>query len=163
MNTPLENALRDLSPQVLGALLRRGIPFDDAEDAVQETLLAAVLQWPRSGTLANPRGWLMTVASRRRTDQWRSERARDAREIVAATHVPASDLVAPAADQDQDTATDDTLALLFMCCHPSLTTPSQIALTLRAVGGLTTAGIARAFFVPEATMAQRISRAKGQI
>jgi predicted RNA polymerase sigma factor len=160
---PLEDQLRDLAPQVLGALLRRGIAFDDAEDAVQEALLAAVSQWPNSGVPDSPRGWLVAVASRRLTDQWRSSSARRTREVTAATHVPAEDLVAPPADHDPGNTQDDTLTLLFMCCHPALTTPSQIALTLRAVGGLTTAQIAHAFFTPEATMAQRISRSKQRI
>jgi predicted RNA polymerase sigma factor len=97
------------------------------------------------------------------TDQWRSGSARRTREVTAATHVPASELVAPAADDDQAAAADDTLTLMFMCCHPSLTAASQVALTLRAVGGLTTDQIGRAFFAPEATMAQRISRAKARI
>jgi RNA polymerase sigma factor (sigma-70 family) len=162
VTAPLEDLLRDLAPQVLGALLRRGIAFDDAEDAVQEALLAAFAQWPGSAIPANPRGWLVTVANRRLTDQWRNERARGQREQTTVTHVPASALVAPAADEDPGNA-DDTLTLLFMCSHPSLSTPSQIALTLRAVGGLTTAQIAHAFFTPEATMAQRISRAKQRI
>src|SRR5690606_20243266 len=113
VTAPLEDQLRDLAPQVLGALLRRGIALDDAEDAVQEALLAAVAQWPGSGIPANPRGWLVTVANRRLADQWRNERARGQRELTTATRVPASDLVAPAADEVPDNA-DDTLTLFFM-------------------------------------------------
>ncbi len=163
IDAQVEGLLRELAPQVLAALLRRGNAFDDAEDAVQEALLAAIAQWPEAGIPDNPRGWLITVASRRMTDQWRSGHARRTRELAATTHVPATELVAPAADEDMATAADDTLALMFMCCHPSLTAASQVALTLRAVGGLTTDQIARAFFAPEATMAQRISRAKQRI
>lgn len=160
---PLEVRLRDLAPQVLAALLRRGVPFDSAEDAVQESLLAAVSQWPTSGMPTNARGWLITVANRRLTDAWRSDHARAEREITVATHVEASQLVAPPPDAEPETLADDTLTLLFLCCHPALTAASQIALTLRAVGGLTTTQIAHAFLTPEATMAQRISRAKQRI
>jgi RNA polymerase sigma factor (sigma-70 family) len=151
----IEDLLRELAPQVLGALMRRSGQFDACEDAVQEALLAAARQWPKEGTPENPRSWLLTVASRRLTDQLRSETARRRREETAAT------LELPA--QSEASAHDDTLTLLFLCCHPSLSAPSQLALTLRAVGGLTTAEIARAFLVPEATMAQRISRAKERI
>jgi RNA polymerase sigma factor (sigma-70 family) len=150
----VEDPLRELAPQVLGAVIRRFGDFDAAEDAVQEALLAATTHWPRDGLPDNPRGWLIQVAMRRMTDQIRSERARRRREDVAATQEP------PAADV---TDRDDTLILLFMCCHPALTPASAIALTLRAVGGLTTAEISNAFLVPEATMAQRISRAKQRI
>jgi predicted RNA polymerase sigma factor len=126
--------------------------------------VAAAAQWPAEGIPANPRGWLVTVASRRMTDHVRSESARRRREDADAAHRPADDTVAPAADDAWATpAADDTLTLLFLCCHPSLSAPSQLALTLRAVGGLTTAEIARAFLVPESTMAQRISRAKQRI
>jgi RNA polymerase sigma factor (sigma-70 family) len=149
----VEGLLRELAPQVLGALVRRHGGFDTCEDAVQEALLAAAMQWPEEGLPDNPRGWLITVASRRRTEMWRNESARARREeTVAALEPP------PAED-----AVDDTLTLLLLCCHPSLTAQSQVALTLRAVGGLTTAEIARAFLVPEATVAQRISRAKQRI
>jgi RNA polymerase sigma factor (sigma-70 family) len=151
-----EHLLRDLAPRVLGAVVRRFHDFAAAEDAVQEALIAAAAQWPREGVPDNPRGWLIQVAARRMTDHLRSEAARQRRESAAAME---RDLVAPAADA----GSDDTLILLFMCCHPALTTSSAIALTLRAVGGLTTAEIARAFLVPEATMAQRISRAKHSI
>jgi RNA polymerase sigma factor (sigma-70 family) len=152
---PIEDLLRDLAPQVLGALVRRHGQFDTCEDAVQEALLAAALQWPTDGVPESPRSWLVTVASRRLVDEWRSESARRRREENAAL----LDLPDRAAVSGQD----DTLTLLFLCCHPSLSPPSQLALTLRAVGGLSTAEIAAAFLVPEATMAQRISRAKQRI
>ena len=159
----VEDLLQRLAPRVLGALVRRHGQFDACEDAVQEALLAGALRWPDEGVPENPQGWLLTVASRRLIDQIRSESARREREqrVVAAT--PAAELLAPAPDEQAGDGTDDTLALLLLCCHPVLTAPSQIALTLRAVGGLTTAEIARAFLVPEATMAQRISRAKQRI
>ncbi len=150
-----EDLLRDLAPQVLGGLVRRHRQFDACEDAVQEALLAAATQWVDQGIPDDPRSWLFTVASRRLVDAWRSDSARQRREQDAAALVPPGQ--ARPADQD------DTLALLFLCCHPALSVPSQLALTLRAVGGLTTAEIARAFLVPEATMAQRISRAKQAI
>ncbi|WP_158890339.1 RNA polymerase sigma factor [Amycolatopsis anabasis] len=155
--------LRALAPQVLGGLVRRYGQFDACEDAVQEALLAAAVQWPEEGIPENPRGWLITVAGRRLTDQWRSESARRRREVTVAAMAPADESLAAPADDEQPPAEDDTLTLLFLCCHPALSAPSQLALTLRAVGGLTTAQIARAFFVPEATMAQRISRAKQRI
>ena len=216
----VEDLLRTLAPQVLGALVRRygHGSFDACEDAVQEALLAAAVQWtgtaagdgdgpgedgpredgPRESGLAadraagngtaedwaaadgaaadgpgegaggaagvpeNPRGWLLTVASRRLADRWRSESARRDREAAVAARDP-SPAHLPAPDEDRPGDRDDTLTLLFLCCHPALTSPSQVALTLRAVGGLTTAQIARAFLVPEATMAQRISRAKQRI
>jgi RNA polymerase sigma factor (sigma-70 family) len=148
-----EDLLRELTPQVLGAMVRRFRDFAAAEDAVQEALLAATLQWPRDGLPGNPRGWLIQVASRRLTDQLRSESARRKRETEVAQHFG---YLAASPEEEQD----DTLILLFMCCHPALTNSSAIAVTLRAVGGLTTAEIAHAFLVPEATMAQRISRAK---
>jgi RNA polymerase sigma factor (sigma-70 family) len=156
--------LRDLAPQVLGAVIRRYRDFSAAEDAVQEALFAAAVQWPREGVPENPRAWLIQVAGRRMTDHIRSETARRRRETEAAME---AEQLAPSPDvkDDADTGTagDDTLILLFMCCHPALTPSSAIALTLRAVGGLSTAEIARAFLVPEATMAQRISRAKQSI
>jgi RNA polymerase sigma factor (sigma-70 family) len=155
-----EHLLRELAPQVLGAVIRRFRDFTAVEDAVQEALVAAAVQWPREGLPDNPRAWLIQVASRRMTDHVRSEVARRRRETEAAMQ---SDQVAPAADAAQDSGQDDTLILLFMCCHDVLTPSSAIALTLRAVGGLTTAEIAKAFLVPEATMAQRISRAKRDI
>ncbi|WP_405648427.1 RNA polymerase sigma factor [Streptomyces sp. NBC_00019] len=153
--TDVEDLLRLHAPQVLGALIRRYGHFDAAEDAVQEALLAAAGQWPEAGVPDNPRGWLIKVASRRLVDALRAEDARRAREEKAAA------LALPPAERvPQD---DDTLSLLFLCCHPDLPPPAQIALTLRAVGGLTTAEIARAHLVPEATMAQRISRAKQRV
>jgi RNA polymerase sigma factor (sigma-70 family) len=159
----VEGLLRELAPQVLAALIRRFGTFETAEDAVQEALLAAATQWPEQGIPESPRGWLITVGSRRLTDQLRSDLARARRETAAAALLPPVELVAPAADEDLPSNEDDTLTLLFLCCHPALSPASQVALTLRAVGGLTTAQIAQAFFVPEATMAQRISRAKQSI
>jgi RNA polymerase sigma factor (sigma-70 family) len=150
----IEDLLRELAPQVLGAVVRRFGDFDAAEDAVQEALLAAAVHWPAEGVPVAPRGWLIQTAVRRMTDHLRSDNARRRREDTAAraeTH--------GVAVPDQD----DTLVLLFLCCHPALTPPSAIALTLRAVGGLTTTEIANAFLVPEVTMAQRISRAKQRI
>jgi RNA polymerase sigma factor (sigma-70 family) len=154
-----EHLLRELAPQVLGAVIRRFHDFASAEDAVQEALVAATMQWPRDGVPENPRAWLIQVASRRMTDHLRGEMARRRRETAAMQ----SGYVMPAACLGNETDEDDTLILLFMCCHPSLSSSSAIALTLRAVGGLTTAEIAHAFLVPEATMAQRISRAKRSI
>ncbi len=159
-NEPMERLLRELAPQVLGAVVRRFRDFAAAEDAVQEAMLAAFTQWPREGVPENPRGWLIHVASRRMIDQLRSEIARRQRETAAAGD---EEMVAPPDEAESAMDVDDTLILLFMCCHPALTTSSAIALTLRAVGGLTTAEIAHAFLVPEATMAQRISRAKQSI
>jgi RNA polymerase sigma factor (sigma-70 family) len=147
----VEDLLRVLAPQVLGTLVRRYGDFDAAEDAVQEALLAATVHWPRHGIPAKPRGWLVQTAARRLIDQRRSERSRRARESQALLQEPPT----PGPSDE-----DDTLIVLFMCCHPALTPASAIALTLRAVGGLTTAEIAKAFLVGEATMAQRISRAK---
>jgi RNA polymerase sigma factor (sigma-70 family) len=163
--TEVEDLLRQLAPQVLGALIRRYGHFDTAEDAVQEALLAASLQWPNEGLPENPRAWLITVASRRLTDLLRSEQARQRREDTVAQWVLPDEWLAPAADRavGASRSSDDTLILLFLCCHPSLSPASQIALTLRAVGGLTTAEIARAFLVPEATMTRRITRAKQSI
>ncbi|RSN02676.1 RNA polymerase subunit sigma-24 [Nonomuraea sp. WAC 01424] len=159
----IEGLLRELAPQVLGVLVRRYEQFDACEDAVQEALLDAAVQWPAQGVPDNPRAWLITVASRRVIDHIRSESARRRREESAAVAAPADEFVAPAPGEERTPAGDDTLTLLFLCCHPSLSEPSQLALTLRAVGGLTTAQIAAAFLVPEATMAQRISRAKQRI
>ncbi|MGW4037052.1 RNA polymerase sigma factor [Streptomyces sp. NPDC004778] len=165
----IEDLLRRHAPQVLGALVRRYGHFDPAEDSVQEALIAAAEQWPRDGIPDNPRGWLIRVASRRLTDRLRSDEARRRREETAAALTPADAFVAPPPGEGPGTGTsglgrapseDDTLTLLFLCCHPALSPAAQIALTLRAVGGLTTAEIARAHLVPEATMAQRISRAK---
>ena len=159
--TSTEDLLRTLAPQVLGVLMRRYGGLDTCEDAVQEALLDAATQWPASGTPDNPRGWLLTVATRRLTDMLRGESARRRREDTV--HLAALPTALAADDADGPLDHDDTLTLLFLCCHPSLSPSSQVALTLRAVGGLTTAEIARAFGVPEATMAQRISRAKQQI
>jgi RNA polymerase sigma factor (sigma-70 family) len=159
----VEDLLRRLAPQVLGVLVRRYGRFDTCEDAVQEALLAAAVQWPDEGVPENPYGWLITVAARRMTDQLRSEQARRRREDTAAAQVPRDESVARAPGAEQPPDEDDTLTLLFLCCHPALSPASQVALTLRAVGGLTTAQIASAFLVPEATMAQRISRAKQRI
>jgi RNA polymerase sigma factor (sigma-70 family) len=161
-DTEVEDLLRRLTPQVLGAVVRRYGHVDTAEDATQEALLAAAMRWPKDGVPDNPRGWLITVASRRLTDLLRSEQARQRREDTVARWMLPDQWLAPAADRPASES-DDTLILLFMCCHPSLSPASQIALTLRAVGGLTTAEIARAFLVPEATMTRRISRAKQRI
>ncbi len=155
-----EHLLRELAPQVLGAVARRFRDFSAAEDAVQEAMIAAFTQWPEAGIPDNPRGWLIHVASRRLTDQVRSGIARRERETAVARE---TDTVVPAVEIESDMDPDDTLILLFMCCHAALTSSSAIALTLRAVGGLTTVEIANAFLVPEATMAQRISRAKQNI
>ena len=144
-----EDLLRGLAPRVLGAVVRRYGHFDLAEDATQEALLAAVTRWPAHGTPDDPGAWLITVASRRLTDLLRAEQSRRAREDKW--------VLDPAPEVSTE---DDSLVLLFLCCHPALSPASQIALTLRAVGGLTTAEIARAFLVPEATMARRITRAK---
>jgi RNA polymerase sigma factor (sigma-70 family) len=152
----VEDLLRELAPQVLGALLRRYKDFGAAEDAVQEALLAAATTWPREGRPDNPRAWLIQVAHRRLTDQLRSEVARRRREDQIAAEMERE-------GSAEEPPKDDALLLLFMCCHPALTGPSAIALTLRAVGGLTTAEIAHAFLAPEPTMAQRISRAKATI
>ncbi|MYZ38864.1 MULTISPECIES: sigma-70 family RNA polymerase sigma factor [unclassified Streptomyces] len=158
-----EDLLRTLAPQVVGVLTRRYGDFGAAEDAVQEALLAAATQWPREGVPGNPRGWLIQVASRRMTEQVRGEQARRRREDLVARQVPADRQSAPPADSDESADRDDSLILLFLCCHPALSPTAAIALTLRCVGGLTTAEIARAFMVPEATMGQRISRAKQRI
>jgi RNA polymerase sigma factor (sigma-70 family) len=158
-----EHLLRDLAPQVLAAVIRRFGDFSAAEDAVQEALLAAAMQWPTQGVPDSPRGWLIQVAARRMIDHIRSELARRRRDAETVIRDPPELHVQPAPDSGVPTEREDTLILLFMCCHPALTRSSAIALTLRAVGGLTTAEIARAFLVPEATMAQRISRAKERI
>jgi RNA polymerase sigma factor (sigma-70 family) len=150
----MEDLLRDLAPRVLAALVRRYGDFDAAEDAVQEALVAAAARWPTSGLPDKPYGWLVQSASRRMIDHWRSDRSRRSREALAVEREPSHAV---------GVEEDDTLTLFFMCCHPALPPASAIPLTLRAVGGLTTAEIARAFMVPEATMAQRISRAKQRI
>jgi len=158
----VEDLLRELAPQVLAALVRRYGQFHLCEDASQEALIAAARQWPAGGLPENPRGWLIAVASRRLMDQVRSEQSRRNREEEIAVATPAAELLGPPADAEP-TDGDDSLALLFGCCHPELSSPSQVALTLRAIGGLSTGQIAAAFGVPEATMAQRISRAKQTI
>jgi RNA polymerase sigma factor (sigma-70 family) len=147
--------LRELAPRVLGLLVRRSGNFEDCEDAVQEALLAATASWPVDGVPNNPTGWLITTSSRRLVETWRKDAARRRREDTFA--------VEPAPPSGAASETDDTLALLFLCCHPELAVPSQVALTLRALGGLTTAEIAFALFLPEATVGQRISRAKARI
>ena len=158
----IEDLLRQLAPQVLSALLRRHQALDLCEDAVQEALVAAATDWPDKGLPDNPRAWLITVATRRLIDEVRSESSRRQREDRLIVGAPPAELSRfPGGEHDPDR--DDTLILLLLCCHPALTSPSQIALTLKAVGGLTTGEIARAFFVPEATMAQRVSRAKQRI
>ncbi|HEY3008413.1 MAG TPA: DUF6596 domain-containing protein [Micromonosporaceae bacterium] len=155
MHTEVEYLLRTQAPQVLAALVRRHWDFADAEDAVQEALIAAATQWPVDGVPGNPRGWLIAVAGRRLTDLWRADVARRHREDLVAAREPA----VPAQPSNED----DSLELLFLCCHPVLAPSSAIPLTLRAVGGLATAEIAAAFLVPEDTMAKRISRAKQRI
>ncbi|MEV4065064.1 RNA polymerase sigma factor [Nonomuraea dietziae] len=159
----LEDLLRELAPQVLGVLLHRYGGFEECEDAVQEALLAAAMRWPAEGVPESPRSWLVTVASRRLIDQVRSEQARRRREATAAVREAPDAGLAPDPGDEGPRDHDDTLTLLFLCCHPALTPASQVALTLRAVGGLTTAEVARAFLMPEATLAPRISRAKQRI
>jgi RNA polymerase sigma factor (sigma-70 family) len=151
----LEHGLRELAPLVLAAVVRRYGDFEMCEDATQEALLAAATQWPADGLPANPKAWLITAAARRRIEMWRSDDARRRREEAALANEPRDPGPVP--------ASDDTLTLLMLCCHPELTRASQVALTLRAVGGLTTSEIARAFLVPESTIGQRISRAKQRI
>ena len=162
LDSQAQHLLRTLAPQVLGILTRRYRDFAGCEDAVQEALLAAATQWPREGQPDNPRGWLLRVATRRLTDQIRADAARRLREQLVVSLVPADEQIALAADAGANER-DDTLVLYLMCCHPALSTSSQVALTLRAVAGLTTTEIARAFFVPQATMAQRLTRAKQTI
>jgi len=159
----IDAMLRELAPQVLGAVIRRFRDFAASEDAVQEALIVAAARWPQGGVPEDPRAWLIRVAARRMVDHVRAETARRRREELVVSLVPPEEQLALGPDDDAAKAGDDALLLLFMCCHPALSTPTAIALTLRAVGGLTTAEIARAFLVPEATMAQRISRAKQTI
>ncbi|MBB5834641.1 RNA polymerase sigma factor [Kribbella italica] len=160
----IESLLRELAPRVVGPLVRRYGGFDLCEDAVQEALLAATTQWPADGVPDQPLNWLITVASRRRIELLRSETARRKREETVAAADPHRSFETPDGPSYEPVPeSDDSLTLLFLCCHPALTPPSQIALTLRAVGGLTTGEIARAFLVPEATIGQRISRAKASI
>lgn len=159
----LEHLLREIAPQVLGALTRRCRDFAAAEDAVQEALIDASMQWPRDGAPENPAGWLYRTALRRLSDHVRSDTARRRREEQVANELGEEEMRVPSIEEEFEPEQDDTLVLLFMCSHPALTAPSAIALTLRAVGGLTTREIGAAFFVSEATMAQRISRAKQAI
>jgi RNA polymerase sigma factor (sigma-70 family) len=161
VNPHIECLLRELAPRALGAVLRQGGDFGTSEDAVQEALIAAAEQWPRHGIPDNPLGWLIRVARRRLTDHLRSEISRRNRELLVGTETPLE--IAPAVYDEAENVSDDTLVLLFMCCHPALTSASAIALTLRAVSGLTTSEIAKAFLVPESTIGQRISRAKQSI
>ncbi len=157
-----EEVWRREVPRVLGALVRRYGDFDDCEDAVQEALLDAARTWARDGLPESPGGWLVRVASRRLIDARRSAVARSGREAAVAVRQPEDAWQAPPADAVPPEA-DDSLQLLLLCCHPALNRPSQVALTLRAVGGLTTAQIAAAFWVPSTTMGQRISRAKATL
>jgi RNA polymerase sigma factor (sigma-70 family) len=159
----LEDVWRECAPHVLAALVRHYGDFDAAEDAVQEALLAASTQWPRDGVPDDPRAWLIRVGSRRLLDQWRADQARVERERRLARLTPPDRLVGPAADLASRHDLDDSVTLLLLCGHSALPRASAVALTLRAVAGLTTAQIARAFLVPEATMAQRISRAKSRL
>jgi len=165
--TETEDLLRQLAPQVLGAVVRRYGHFDAAEDATQEALIAAATQWPEEGIPDNPKAWLIRVAARRLTDLLRSEQARTRREYIAVLSEPppppAAGPADPAGPASPAGSADDSLIVLFLCCHPALTPAAQIALTLRAVGGLTTGQIARAFLVSEETMARRITRAKERV
>ena len=163
LDNSAQDLLRELAPTVLGTLLRRYRNFGGCEDAVQESLIAAAMQWPTQGVPDNPKGWLITVATRRLTDQIRADTARRLREHLVVSLIPADEQIALAADAAGVNERDETLDLYFMCCHPALSESSQIALTLRVVGGLTTGEIARAFLVPEGTMAQRLTRAKHTI
>jgi RNA polymerase sigma factor (sigma-70 family) len=161
LNPRIEGLLRELAPRALGAVVRQGRDFAVSEDAVQEALIAAADQWPRQGVPDNPLAWLIRIALRRLTDQMRSDISRRNREAIVGVEMEVD--VAPAIYSEADSVADDTLVLLFMCCHSALTSASAIALTLRAVAGLTTAEIAKAFLVPESTIGQRISRAKQSI
>jgi RNA polymerase sigma factor (sigma-70 family) len=161
INPRIECLLRELAPRALGAVMRQGNDFGASEDAVQEALIDATEQWPRRGIPDNPLGWLIRVARRRLTDHIRSEISRRNREAIIGTETPLG--ITPAVYDEVESVSDDTLVLLFMCCHPALTSASAIALTLRAVAGLTTGEIAKAFLVPESTVGQRITRAKQSI
>jgi predicted RNA polymerase sigma factor len=158
VSLPVEDLLRELAPQVLGALVRRHGNLARCEDAVQDAVVAAHAAWSADGLPREPRAWLRTVATRRLVDDVRATAARERREAAVAQHTR---LFAPAADVPE--RGDDGLALLVLCCHPALSAASQLALTLRAVTGLSTAAVARALLVPEATAGQRISRAKATI
>ena len=161
INPRIECLLRELAPWALGAVMRQGNDFGASEHAVQEALIDAAEQWPRRGIPDNPLGWLIRVARRRLTDHIRSETSRRNREAIIGMETPLG--ITPAACDEVESVSDDTLVLLFMCCHPALTSASAIALTLRAVAGLTTGEIAKAFLVPESTIGQRITRAKQSI
>ncbi|MGI5205157.1 RNA polymerase sigma factor [Spirillospora sp. CA-108201] len=161
MSGDVEHLLRTEAPQVLGALVRRFGRFDVAEDAVQEALLAAGRDWPVRGVPADPRSWLIRIGYRRMVDLLRSDQARRRREYEAGMAEQAMGDPARHAGPPQEA--DDSLTLLMLCCHPALSTTSQVALTLRAVGGLTTAEIAHAHGTSEATMGTRISRAKQRL
>jgi RNA polymerase sigma factor (sigma-70 family) len=161
-STEVEDLLRRLTPQVLSAVVRRYGHFDLAEDATQEALLAAATQWPRDGLPHDPKAWLVTVTARRLTDLLRAEQARRRREETVAQWA-ITEIKEPGTGQDRPAEGDDTLVLLFMCCHPSLSVASQIALTLRAVGGLSVTEIARALLTSEQTVTRRITRAKQSI
>jgi len=158
-----EGLLRELAPQALAALVRHYGDFGTTEDALQEALLAATVQWPEQGIPDNPRGWLIAVAARRLIDWRRRDATRRSREAAAVDYGQAQDEWATGPDEELRADHDDSLALLFLCCHPALSPPAQVALTLRAIGGLSTPEIAAAYLVPEATMAQRIVRAKHRI
>ena len=157
----LDEIWRECAPRVLGALVRRYGHFDAAEDAVQEALLAAARQWPLEGTPNDPKAWLIRVGSRRLVDRLRADDTRARREERVVRELPDPDRTM--SSEPASGERDDSLAVMLLCCHPSLSRPSQVALTLRAVAGLTTAQIARSFLVPEVTMAQRISRAKARL
>jgi RNA polymerase sigma factor (sigma-70 family) len=159
----VEDLLREHAPRVLGVLLRRYGQFDACEDATQEALLAASVRWPTEGVPDRPQAWLLTVATRTLVDGWRADNARRHREETVAARDAARDLAGGEWPEARPGDHDDSVVLLFLCCHPALSPPSQLALTLRAVGGLTTAQVAAAFLVPEATMAKRISRAKRHV
>src|SRR4029453_9188196 len=163
LDNSAQDLLRELAPKVLCVLVRRYRGFNGCEDAVQEALLAAAMQWPTQGLPDNPKGWLITVATRRLTDHIPAATARRLREQLVVSLIPADEQIALAADAGGVNERDETLDLYFMGCHPALSAASQVALTLRAVGGLATGEIARAFLVPEATMAQRLTRAKQTI
>ena len=154
--TELDSLVRELAPRVLGILVRRYGDFAACEDALQDALLDASVQWPAEGIPGNPAGWLVTVAARRRIAALRSDQARRRRELTAA-------LLEASPPAESAPGEDDALVVMLLCCHPGLTVPSQVALTLRAVGGLSTAEIARGLLVPEATVGQRISRAKHKL
>ncbi|MGC5167938.1 RNA polymerase sigma factor [Luteimicrobium sp. DT211] len=160
----VEDVWRRCAPDVLAAVARHHGDFGRAEDAVQEALAAASRTWRADGVPDDPKAWLITVASRRYVDAWRSDSARERRELMSAARSPSDAFLAPSAESASAVPQrDDTLTLLVLCCHPVLPRASQVALTLRAVAGLTTAQVARAYLVPEATMAQRISRAKARL